>query len=240
MHRGVLALTLALCAAAGCKPKEGAECKIETKQACVDPKNALACHGGKWEKQLCKGPKGCVTTGSSDGECDQSTADKDDVCNLPDDHACAPDKKSMIRCVKYKFATVETCSGPNGCERTEKEARCDNSTAASGDPCTEPDDHACSPDSKTMLVCKSGKFDELLQCKGPKGCSLAGTAVRCDDSVAILGDACEATAGKDHYACAQDGRSMLKCIDRKFVQAEKCRGRETCKLLADGFACSIN
>ena len=239
MWRGLLALTLALCAAAvGCKPKEGGDCKIDTKQACVDPKTAIACHGGKWEKELCKGPKGCVTNGS-DGECDQSIAEKDDVCNLAEDHACAPDKKSMVRCVKYKFATVETCSGPLGCERTEKEARCDNSTAAAGDPCTEDNDHACSVDGKTMLLCKGGKFEERLACKGKNGCSLNGSAVRCDDSVAALGDACESSPGKDHYACAQDNRSMLKCIDGKFIQAEKCRSRETCKLLSDGFACGM-
>ncbi len=231
--------TLALVAmAAGCKPKEGADCKIETKQACVDPKTALACHNGKWEKEVCKGPKGCVSQ-DSEGECDQSVAEPQDPCNLADDHACTPDKKAMVRCSKYKFATVETCLGPSGCERTEKEARCDNSAAASGDPCTEDNDHACSLDGKMMLLCRAGKFEERLSCKGAKACSVAGSSVRCDDSVAAVGDACEATPGKDHYACAADNKSMLKCIDNKFVQAEKCRGRETCKLLPDGFACGM-
>jgi hypothetical protein len=240
MFGRVLAIPLALVllTGTGCKPKEGGDCKIETKQTCVDPKTALACHAGKWEKEACKGKKGCVTQ-ESEGECDQSTAETNDVCNLADDHACTADKKIMVRCSKYKFATVETCLGPSGCERSDKEARCDNSAATAGDPCTEENDHACSIDGKSMLLCKNLKFEERLSCKGQKGCVVNGSSVRCDDSIAALGDACEGSPGKDHYACAMDGKSMLKCVDSKFVQADKCRGRETCKLLSDGFACGI-
>ena len=44
----------------GCKPKAGASCKIETKEVCVDDKEALVCHDGKWEEMTCRGPDGLL------------------------------------------------------------------------------------------------------------------------------------------------------------------------------------
>jgi hypothetical protein len=223
---------------AGCKAKEGGECKVESKLTCEDPKSALACHTGKWEKELCKGPKGCVQKGS-DSECDHTTAESGDVCTVAEDHSCSADKKSMVRCVKNHYVTVESCLGPGGCARGDKEATCDNSAAAAGDPCTQEGDLACALDGKSTVSCKGGKMAQGLPCKGPKGCTVAGTAVRCDDALSDLNDPCMATPGKDHYACAQDAKSLLKCDGGKFVQSDKCTGQKTCKLLGDVFGCAL-
>jgi len=224
--------------ATGCKAKEGADCKIEAKLTCDDPKTALACHNGKWEKEACKGPKGCVQKGN-DGDCDHVTAENGDVCTVQDDHSCSADKKSMVRCVKYKYTTVETCGGPAACVRNEKEATCDNSTSTAGDPCTQESDLACSADGKSTLTCKSGKMTATLPCKGPKGCSVNGTTVRCDDALSDVGDPCQSTPGKDHFGCAMDSKSLLKCDGVKFVQSDKCSGQKTCKLQNDTFGCFL-
>ncbi len=223
--------------AAGCKAKEGGDCKIEAKLTCDDPKTALACHNNKWEKELCKGAKGCTQKGN-DGECDHVTADNGDVCTIQDDHSCSADKKSMVRCMKYKYVTVETCLGPGGCVR-DKEAACDNSTSAAGDPCTQEGDAACSTDGKSSLACKGGKMTTTVPCKGPKGCSVSGTAVRCDDALSDVGDPCMATPGKDHYGCSMDSKSLLKCDGLKFVQSDTCVGKKTCKLQNEVFGCFL-
>ena len=225
-------------ASPGCSPKEGAECKVETKLTCEDPRVALACHGGKWEREPCKGPRGC---GQDNGDtvCDHSVAESSDGCTINDDHSCAPDKKSMVRCSKYRYSVVATCLGPEGCVRADKEAKCDNSAAEVNDLCTQEADLACSLDAKSTLACKNGKMTLDLPCKGKKGCSVAGTSVRCDDSVSDLDDPCASTPGKDHYACASDQKSLLRCDRGKFVQSDKCLGAKTCKLLGDVVGCSM-
>ena len=89
----------------GCKPKAGASCKIETKEVCVDAKQALVCHDGKWEEMTCRGPSGCAKTGS-ESSCDQTVAEDKDVCNLVNDFVCSGDKKGMLECTKNRWTFV--------------------------------------------------------------------------------------------------------------------------------------
>lgn len=224
-----------LVALAACTPKAGGTCKAEGKEFCEGKNAGLVCSGAKWEAIKCKGPKGCAPAG--DGECDQSVADEGDRCGLETDHACSADKKFVVACKNKKWTKVSACPGPAGCERVDKDVKCDNSVAAIGDACVVEKDYACTADKKSTVVCKGGKFEAGTPCKGPKGCAVTPGKVHCDDSVADLGDPCEKKGDGDKYACATDAKSALKCDGGKFVLQEKCKGKDTCKVLPEGVGC---
>lgn len=240
MKRTALLLGAALFGSAlvACKPKVGGSCKIETKEICVDDKKALVCHDGKLEEMLCRGPKGC-SKGTGDGQCDQSVAEEKDVCNLASDFVCTSDKKGMLECKGNHWTFVQSCLGERACVMEQKKVTCDNSVANLNDSCREEDDYACSPDKKSALVCKSGKFAIASRCSGKNGCRVTGDKasgfkVECDDSIANIGDPCE----KDgHYACAPDEKQIVKCVNKKFAADDKCKGREKCAVRGEQVGC---
>jgi hypothetical protein len=221
-----------------CKPKAGASCKIETKEVCGGDKDALVCHDGKWEEMLCRGPQGCSKT-SGDNVCDQSVAEDKDVCNLQNDFVCTADKKGMLECQKNRWTFVHSCLGERNCLMEQKKVVCDNSIANAGDACREEDDYACSPDKKNALVCRGGKFIVASNCKGKNACRVtgdkgAGYKVECDDSIATVGDTCDK---EGHFACAPDEKSIVKCVNKKFVADDKCRPREKCAVKGELVGC---
>ena len=231
----LLASLIAL--APGCKPKAGGSCKIETKEVCSGDKQALVCHGGKWEEMLCRGPNGCKQGGET--SCDQTVAEDKDVCNLANDFVCTSDKKGMLECKDNHWTYVQPCQGQRGCSIDGKKVTCDNSIAKADDPCREEDDYACTSDAKTALVCKGGKFTVASNCKGPKGCKVGGDKdkgfkVECDDSISAVGDPCEK---EGHFTCAADEKSILRCTSKKFAQDDKCRGKEKCSIKGDMVGC---
>ena len=79
-------------------------------------------------------------------------------------------------------------------------------------------------DPKHFLVCRGGTW-KLDNCMGSAGCSTLGTSVRCDQSVAAVGDAC-ATAGG--AACSADGKQFLRCDGSKMVVDADCKGPSAC------------
>jgi len=237
LQRAVVVLAFAL-VAVGCKPKAGGSCKIETKEVCVDAKNALACHDGKWEELTCKGPDGCMK-GAPDATCDQSVADAQDTCNLPEDYVCTGDKKAMLQCTKNKWTLAQSCLGDRACVMEKKKVTCDNSVANLGDACREEEDYACAPDHKSAVVCRGSKFIQASLCKGQKGCRVTGTKdagfkVECDDSIAAVGDPCEK---EEHFSCAADERAILKCHAKKFDVEEKCKSKEKCQIRGGQVGC---
>jgi hypothetical protein len=238
VKRGVLLVAAFVLGVAGCKPKAGGSCKIETKEVCADEKNALACHDGKWEELTCKGPEGCAKT-SGEHACDQSVAEDKDVCNLADDYVCTADKKGMLQCVKNRWTLVQSCLGERACLMEKKKVTCDNSVANPGDACREEDDYACSPDRKAALACRAGKFVQASLCKGPKACRVTGSKdqgfkVECDDSIAAPGDACEK---EEHFSCSNDERAILKCKNKRFDVEEKCKPKEKCQIKGGSVGC---
>jgi len=241
MNRTLLVAAACLFAASlmACRPKVGASCKIEMKEVCVADKQALVCHDGKWEEMTCRGPSGCAKAGN-DNVCDQSIAEDKDVCNIVDDHLCSSDKKSMLECGRNRrWSFVQSCLGSRGCVLDQKKVTCDNSIANAGDACTEEDDYACSPDGKSALVCRNKQFSVASNCKGKNGCRVggdksAGFKVECDDSIAAVGEPCE----KDgHYACAPDEKSIVKCMNKRFVQDDRCKGRDKCAVRGEQVGC---
>ncbi len=228
----------ALLLATSCKPKPGASCKFDAKEVCVDGKNALACHDGKWEEMSCKGEGGC-TKASGEHVCDQGVAEDKEVCNLADDFICTNDKKGMLQCSKNRWTLVQNCLGERACTMEKKKVTCDNSVANPNDACREEDDYACAPDKKTALACRSGKFVQASLCKGPKGCRITGGKdqpykVECDDTIAAAGDACEK---EEHFSCSADEKSILRCRGKKFETEEKCKGKDRCQVKGGTVGC---
>lgn len=216
-----------------CKPKEGGSCRREGRESCVDAKSALVCHGGAWEPMTCRGPAGCRKVGS-EAECDQTVAEDADVCNLEGDVVCAGDHKAMLECKQNHWARTASCLGQNGCTLVGKTVKCDNTVASMGDACTHNDDYACSPDKKVELVCKDGKFTVSATCRGPKGCQVVAKQISCDDTRAVLNDAC----GKDQsYTCDMEGKSILVCRSGHYVLDETCKGKLNCRVLGTKVGC---
>lgn len=238
LSRLLFLMAFAAILSASCKPKAGASCKVETQEICVSEKVALVCHDGKWEEMSCRGPSGCAKAGN-EHVCDQSVAEDKDVCNLAGDVVCTADKKSMLECTKGHWTLAQSCLGERGCAMDQKKVTCDNSVANAGDACRDEEDYACAPDKKSALVCRGGKFVSANPCKGPKGCKVTGDTasgfkVECDDSVANVGDACEK---EGHFACALDGKSIVKCVGKKFAQDDRCKAKETCQVRGDQVGC---
>jgi len=135
------------------------------------------------------------------------------------------DKKTALACRGGTFTEV-TCGGPLGCAKYQDHANCDTSVAAAGEACLGDDDeYACSPDQKHAFVCKGGKFEPYLECRGKAGCTMLGRTVSCDTSIAEKGDSCK-TQGA--VACGTDQKHMLVCRDGKFVLYRYCRGQHGC------------
>lgn len=224
--------------ASGCKPKVGDDCKSEAKEICVDERQALVCHQGSWEPMICRGSRGCSKT--DDGEsCDQSVAEANDVCNLERDVVCTADKKHMLECRQGHWTKAQSCFGDRGCTVGEDKVHCDNSFADVDDACNEENDFACSRDKTKALVCRGGKFVVKSQCKGKNACRLSGDSssgfkIECDDSIANAGDPCDK---ENHFACAQDQQTILKCVGKRFVSDERCSTKQRCDVRGDVVGC---
>jgi hypothetical protein len=240
-----LALLLVACLAAssflvgGCKPKAGATCKTETKEICLGGNHALACHDGKWEEMICRGPGGCGKAGN-EVVCDQSVAEDKDVCNLVNDFVCSSDKKGMLECIKNKWTFSQSCLGERNCVMESKRVTCDNSLANPGDTCREEDDYACAlPDKKNAIVCRGGKFTLASNCRGKNGCNVGGDKdkgfkIECDDSIANPGDTCDK---EGHYSCSPDEKQIVRCAAKKYVADEKCKKNEKCAVKGELVGC---
>ncbi len=148
--------------------------------------------------------------------------------------ATCTDKKTAITCRGGTFAEV-ACAGPNGCAKYQDHAACDTSLASVGDACMgEDDEYACSPDKKRGLVCKNGRFETHLECRGQAGCAMLRHTMSCDQSVAAKGDACT-TQGA--VACGEDQKHMVVCRDGRFEVHRYCRGQYGCSAKGETPSC---
>lgn len=142
---------------------------------------------------------------------------------------------AALACQGGKLTEV-ACRGPLGCTKFQEKVSCDDSEAAEGDTCMGDgeEEYACSVDKKRALVCKNGRFERYLECRGKSGCALLGHQVSCDTSVASKNDPCKAQGAS---ACAVDQKEMLVCRDGKFAHYRYCRGQAGCYTKDDAPAC---
>jgi hypothetical protein len=150
------------------------------------------------------------------------------------EQVCA-DKEHALVCRSGQFVTV-ACPGPLACSRFENRVNCDTTMGNVGDNCMgEDDEYACSSDKKQVVVCKKGKFESYLQCRGATGCAMDGKIPNCDVSVAAKGDPCQKP---ETFACAADAQQMLICRLGKFETFRYCRGANGCTVRqSEGPAC---
>jgi len=161
---------------------ESETCLLPDDVTCSPEKDRmLRCLGHAWRSaQSCGGELGCTQTTKS-VKCDNSIATLGDACLEEDDYACTFDKKHALRCGGGRFAIVSGCAGPKGCsiDRPPEGAKvsCDDSVTPIGGPCEKDSHYACSLDSKTIVVCRSGVFVVDERCKGKQLCGVrAGNA----------------------------------------------------------------
>jgi len=148
---------------------------------------------------------GCCKTSAGSSCLDEGTAECDGA--------------RMLMCKSHKWEVV-SCAGPKGCSQSGRFVDCDETVATVGMPCSvEPDSYSsCSTDHKTQLKCDVGFWREDIPCRGPKGCVVSKRFVDCDDSLALVGDACE----PDGLACSVDSKSVLTCRGGKYALDETC------------------
>jgi hypothetical protein len=147
--------------------------------ACTQDKAAyLTCREWKWALVgACRGARAC--TASAEGvACDSTTARVGDGCGKEGSHACAEDAKSALACHGGRFALASRCAGPGGCKVKDDNVQCDDSLAQAGDPC-EGARYGCSPDGRSLLVCKDAHYAMDEACPKGKACKVVGTQVGC-------------------------------------------------------------
>lgn len=137
------------------------------------------------------------------------------------------DQTTGVFCGKDgKFATM-ACSG--GCSVSGSTLTCNNDVAAEKDGCAVVDDAACTKDTRSALQCGAdNKFAVVETCKGPRGCSISGDKVSCDNDTSDVGDPCR-MAGD--YACTPDRGMALRCDDHKMAPLNTCRGPRACRVI---------
>jgi hypothetical protein len=63
-----------------------------------------------------------------------------------------------------------------------------------------------------------GEMTFVSNCRGPRGCRIAGGTTLCDQSIADIGDACTG----DGAACSLDGLNLLVCRDGRCTLKSAC------------------
>lgn len=150
---------------------------------------------------------------------------------------CAGPNGSLV-CSGGKFVAI-TCGGKNGCsvDQVHQMVRCDESVASAGMACLRgpwtTSSFACSADAKSFLSCNTDHFEVVGACRGPKGCFREAESLRCDTSMALVGDACSQTG----LACSLDGKAALDCVSNKMAIKAKCDGPKGCTMTDSMIRC---
>lgn len=241
MVRVVVAAVLVL-AAAGCKQPPptrasvGHSCSMEDTWTCLGSAEALVCVDGKYELMPCR--ERCTTGRMGEGipdTCTNQTYLPGEYCPAhmaPNDgvkHDCSVDRKSQLRCVGKHWQLEKPCPGKHGCRRvtvpvsrsgTRAELKCDEWVTEVGAACAKEDQFACAPDFKRSLRCVKGSWQQDQVCRGKDGCKETGDKVRCDETLAAVGDAC---IDDGDQACSVERDARLVCKGKKMVREKKCQ-----------------
>jgi hypothetical protein len=153
-------------------------------------------------------------------------------CRNESRESCTDERNALV-CHSGVWVPME-CKGPLGCRKVGGEGDCDQTVAADGDVCNLADDVVCANDQKSMLECKGNKWTKTASCLGSNGCMLVGKTVKCDNSVAALGDAC---SHEEDYACSPDKKLELVCKGGKFGISATCRGPKGCAVVGKQVSC---
>ena len=222
----------------GCsKPKDGGKCTSTTESfgngpgTCLDKQNALVCVDGTYRKLKCeKGAVGCMEVMGS-VSC-SVIKDVGEPCPSTLKADCSSDGKKMLECEGGAWKLRMNCS--KLCVSNVQGVRCENASGAIGDPCTaeQKDSAVCSEDKLQLLVCDGAKFFSASSCRGQNKCRAVGKQIQCDSSMAEIADACEE---EGILSCDTAKKTMLKCVNKKFVKEQACKKR--CNNAFDKVSC---
>ncbi len=222
----------------GCsKPKEGGTCTPGPTSfgngpgTCTDKQNAIVCVDGTFKKLKCaKGAVGCMEV-MGDVSCDV-IKDVGEPCPAAQKADCSSDGKKMLACEGGAWKLRMPCS--KLCVSNVDGVRCENASGAIGDPCTaeQKDSAVCSEDKLQLLVCDGAKFFSASSCRGQNKCRAVGKQIQCDSSMAEIADACEE---EGILSCDTAKKTMLKCVNKKFVKEQACKKR--CNNAFDKVSC---
>jgi hypothetical protein len=101
-----------------------------------------------------------------------------------------------------------------------------------GDSCSNHGDAKCM-DPSAAILCQNKKWTRL-ECRGAKGCLLAGAIVECDASAAAESDFCDR---EGNFSCSTDRKSQLKCEKNAWKLDMKCQGPKGCSASATLVEC---
>lgn len=220
----------------GCsKPKEGGSCKPGNifghgPGACLDKQNALVCVDGTFTKVKCKkSATGCMEV-MGEVSCDVVKEVGQPCPGAVND--CSSDGKKWLECEGGQWKQHMSCS--KLCVSNVKGIRCENASGAVGDTCTpeQKNQAVCSADKLHLLVCDGASFFSASSCRGQNKCRAVGKQIQCDTSMAEVGDACEE---EGILSCDTAKKTMLKCVEKKFVKEQACKRR--CNNAFNKFSC---
>ncbi|HYQ14120.1 MAG TPA: hypothetical protein VEQ58_00120, partial [Polyangiaceae bacterium] len=168
------------CDISGNEPGDVCSKADEGVAVCAGPDAMLACHGRKFERVPCRGPRGCAMLGEQ-ASCDQSVADVAEACNKPNAKACSVDLTQVLSCVDGQMAAQYFCRGPARCSSAGGKLACDQTVAKLGDSCDPGlSGHiACSEDKKALITCKDERFVPAERCKAGTVCIVNGQSTKC-------------------------------------------------------------
>ncbi|NOU31477.1 MAG: hypothetical protein HOO96_26560 [Polyangiaceae bacterium] len=167
------------------------------------------------------------------------------ACKAKVGGSCKPGKdtcsdgKTALHCGKDNKYVEVKCAGPLGCLKLGSHMSCDDSVGDVDQPCMgeSEEEYACSANKKKAVVCKDGKYSLHLECRGPKGCSMIGKMLNCDNTIAEKGDPCTKPG---NYSCSVDAKNMFICKDGKWDVWRYCRGRDACQVKLSEVSCDVS
>jgi hypothetical protein len=223
MTRRVLSTILfAFIVAIPCCAKPGDAC-TDSPGSCADKASHLACVGGKYVLETCKGQGGC--TDDKTLVCDNTKADIGDGCGHDGARACSGDGSKELRCRGGKFEVEWSCRG--GCTLDASNNPKCTPTGDVGEAC-RPSSIVCDTAQKTQLDCVDGRLAVNRTCHGALGCvTEPGGGVRCDRSTALDGEACKQDGTG---ACDVSKKNVMVCQGGHYKSMLHCAGPIGCEL----------
>lgn len=162
-----------------------------------------------------------------------SSAKAGEPCAKAGESACLDDKNAVL-CVGGKWEQV-ACRGLNGCMGIAPNVACTNDGYAEGEPCLEEGNYQCTVDKKGLLGCEKNHWKTVEKCLGQNGCVANAKGAKCDNSISEAGAPCQQ---ENTYACGTDGKTLLRCTQKKLVPSATCPGRYGCRRQFEKIECN--
>jgi hypothetical protein len=169
------------CDFSGNQPGDACGSSNEGVAVCAGDDAMLSCHGRKFERVPCRGPRGCEMLGAQ-ANCDQSVAEVGESCKKQNAKACSADKTQVLSCNDGHMTAQYFCRGEGQCSSAGGKLGCDQTVAKLGDICDKSlaGHIACSEDKKSLITCQNERFIPSEKCKPGTVCTVSGQSTKCE------------------------------------------------------------